>query len=271
MTGARSRHSTVRDRSTLYVLASGLAWGCIVTTAESLSQPPLELSLSDFLLFYPRILLHYGAAGILLAWLTLRISNLDRQIPAWVAAVPVIVIAGAFALLIDRLSIWYLGFWRNDLMASMATRTSDLAAHMAWIFGVYGGLYVLTFLFLKNEAQSRERLRQSELARVSAETQMDRALAENRSPPVAPDLLLKALAELGQRYTENHRRADHLLDMLVKLLRSASTPAKDGLTRRAAMRRTAGFAVNLGQLRAELGLAVQDSTPRETEHLTTGG
>lgn len=44
-------------------------------------------------------------------------------------------------------------------------------------------------------------------------------------PAVAPDLLVRALAELARRYDENDGRADRLLDRLVQLLRAASCAA----------------------------------------------
>ena len=153
----------------------------------------------------------------------------------------------AAALLIDRLSILYVPWWRNDLMAAMAPRLSDLAAHFAWIFSVYGGLYVATFYFLRNEAKTHDRLRRSELARISMEDRMDRALAEDTSPAIAPDLLLRALSELAQRYDQNDRRADRLLNKLVGVLRLVS--GARGKSRRG---RENDLAVNFSQLCREL-------------------
>jgi hypothetical protein len=242
-------------RSISYVLLSGLAWGIVVTTFESLSQPPLELSLPDYLMFYSRILLHYGAGGLLLAWLTAHASNLDRRIARSVAIPGLLSAAMAVALLIDRLSIRYVPFWSNDAMAMVAP-LPDVAAHLAWNFSVYGGLYVLAIYFLQNETLTRERLRLTELARVGAEDRMERAITEDRSPLVAPELLLRALSELARRYDENHRRANALLDKLVRLLRSAS-----GVTANSCVGREADLTVSLGQLRTELGLSEQDSLP----------
>jgi hypothetical protein len=233
-----------------YVILGGLAWGLVVTTFESLSQPPLELGAYDFLIFYSRILLHYGASGILIAWLTARISRLEPGFAKWVAMVSMLAAATALALLIDRLSNWYVPWWRNNLMTSLVPPVLDLAPHMAWMFGVYGGLYVLTFFFLRSEALTRERLRVTELARIGADARMDQALRENRTQAIAPDLLLEALAELARRYNDNHRRADRLLDMLVKLLRLASSPASA-----ASAGRTPDLANGLDKLRAELGHA----------------
>jgi hypothetical protein len=230
------------------VVLSGVAWGVVVTTFESLSQPPLELGAYDFLMFYSRILLHYGASGILIAWLTARISRREPGLVMWIAVVAMLGAATAFALLIDRLSIFYVPWWRNSLMTSLAPPLSDLGPHMAWMFGVYGGLYVLTFFFLRSEAQSRERLRVTELARIGGEAKMDRALRESRTQAIAPDLLLEALAELARRYNDNHRRADRLLDMLVKLLRLASSPVSA-----APGGRTPDLTGGLDKLRAELG------------------
>ena len=243
--------------ATGYVLLSGFVWGCIVTTAETLSQPPLELSLSDYFTFYSRILLHYAVAGIFLAWIASRIDNFDRRFPIWGLVVAMIATATALALLIDQLSLTYVPFWRNDAMSPMIAPLSDVAAHMAWIFTVYGGLYVLTFLFLRHEALTRERLRKTELARISADARMERALTENRSQVIAPDLLVHALMELAQRYNENHIRADRLLDRLVKVLRLASSPPGDSATGTHS-RRKPSIATSLGQLQAELEHSLQD-------------
>jgi hypothetical protein len=166
----------------------------------------------------------------------------------WIGFVARLGSSTAFALLIDRLSIFYVPWWRNSLMTSLAPPLSDLGPHMAWMFGVYGGLYVLTFFFLRSEAQSRERLRVTELARIGGEAKMDRALRESRTQAIAPDLLLEALAELARRYNDNHRRADRLLDMLVKLLRLASSPVSA-----APGGRTPDLTGGLDKLRAELG------------------
>jgi hypothetical protein len=163
------------------------------------------------------------------------------------AVVPVLLVAMAAALLLDRLSLRYVPFWRNDLMAAMAPRLSDLAAHFAWIFSVYGGLYVATFFFLRNEMKTHERLRQSELARMSAEDRMGRALAEDASPTIAPDLLLQALSELAQRYDQNDQRADRLLDKLVGVLRSVS-----GATAKFSRGTEKELAVSFSQLCREL-------------------
>jgi hypothetical protein len=234
-----------------YVLLSGLAWGVVVTTFESLSQPPLELSLSDYLMFYSRILLHYAVGGLLLAWLTALASSVDRRPPAWITVVPILATATAVALLIDRLSIWYVPFWSNDVMA-MAAPPGDVAAHLAWNFGVYGGLYVLTFYFLQNETRTRERLRLTELARIGAEARMDRAMTEDRSPAIAPDLLLRALSELARRYDENDQRADRLLEKLVQLLRSVNS----SMSKRP-LKRESDLAAKLGRVCGELELTGQ--------------
>ena len=254
MNRERSPRPFEAGRSTRYILLSGLVWGFLVTTAESLSQPPLDLSLPDFVLFYARILLHYGAAGVLLAWLTAWAGDLDGRMPDWVMIPALLASAMAFALLIDRLSIWYVPFWTNETMAMGAPTLPEIAAHLAWMFGVYGGLYVLTFSFLQSETRTRERLRQTELARIRTETLMERALTEDRSPAVAPDLLLRALSELARRYDENNSRATSLLDTLVQLLRSAS-----GATGQSARRRKTDLAVNLDKLRAELRLPGEES------------
>ena len=241
-----------------HVLLGGLTWGCLVTTFESLSQPPLELGVFDYFTFYSRILLHYGAAGVLLAWLTSRISNFDRGFPIWTAVVPVLAATTMVALLIDRLSL-HLPIWRNDLMAAMAPRLSDLAAHLGWVVSVYGGLYMMAFFLLQNEARTRERLRLAELDRLSAEARVDRSLAESRLPAVPSDLLLQAISELAQRYIDNSPRADRLLDILVQLLRSASMPVPQGVARKSEPQRGADLAVNLDRLRAELGQLDEDS------------
>lgn len=252
-----SRATAVRlddpSRSIGYALLTGLAWGIVVTTFESLSQPPLELSLTDFLRFYSRILVHYGASGLLLAWLTARASNLDRPILRWMA-IPVLLAASmAVAMLIDRLSILYVPLWSSDVMFMMAPPLTDVAAHLTWNFSVYGGLYVLAMYFLQDEARTRERLRLAEVARAGAQSRMERAMTEGRAPPVPPDLLLRALSELARRYDKNHDRANTLLDKLVRLLRSASgSPGKSHPTREA------DLAANLDQLRAELGKSEQD-------------
>ena len=259
MTTDLSARRTLGDPSrSAYVLLSGLAWGLLVATFGSLSAPPLELSLSDYLTFYSRILLHYSAAGILLAWLTFRISKFDRGFPVWMAVVPVIAATTMVALLIDRLSL-HVPFWRNDLMAAMAPRLSDLAAHLGWVVGVYGGLYMMAFFLLQNEARTRERLRLAELDRLSAEARVERSLAESSLPAVPSDLLLLAISELAQRYNDNHRRADRLLDLLVQLLRSASVPAPKGIAGEFEPQRRAELAMDLDQLRAELGQLDEDS------------
>jgi len=249
----------VRHGAETYVVLSGLAWGLVVTTFESLSQPPLELGVSDFLMFYSRILLHYGVSGILLAWLTTRISRLEPGFARWIAVASMLAAATALALLIDRLSIWYVPWWRNNLMTSLVPPVLDLAPHMAWMFGIYGGLYVLTVFFLRSEALSRERLRVTELARIGADARMDQALRESRTQPIAPGLLLGALTELAQRYNDNHRRADRLLDMLVKLLRLASSPAAQDAAGAPRGRRS-GLAAGLDKLRAELASPDHAST-----------
>ena len=277
MTNDLSARRTLGDPSrSAYVLLSGLAWGLLVATFGSLSAPPLELSLSDYFTFYSRILLHYGAAGILLAWLTSRISKFDRGFPVWMAAVPVIAATTMVALLIDRLSL-HVPFWRDDLMAAMAPRLSDLAAHLGWVVSVYGGLYMMAFCLLQNEAGTRERLRLAELDRLSAEARVERSLAESSLPAVPSDLLLQAISELAQRYNDNHRRADRLLDLLVQLLRSASMPAPKGIAGKFEPQRGAELAMDLDQLRAELGQLDEDSITsdvnvpqQEVDHGRTG-
>ena len=277
MTNDLSARRTLGDPSrSAYVLLSGLAWGLLVATFGSLSAPPLELSLSDYFTFYSRILLHYGAAGILLAWLTSRISKFDRGFPVWMAAVPVIAATTMVALLIDRLSL-HVPFWRNDLMAAMAPRLSDLAAHLGWVVSVYGGLYMMAFFLLQNEAGTRERLRLAELDRLSAEARVERSLAESSLPAVPSDLLLQAISELAQRYNDNHRRADRLLDLLVQLLRSASMPAPKSIAGKFEPQRGAELAMDLDQLRAELGQLDEDSITsdvnvpqQEVDHGRTG-
>ena len=277
MTNDLSARRTLGDPSrSAYVLLSGLAWGLLVATFGSLSAPPLELSLSDYFTFYSRILLHYGAAGILLAWLTSRIRKFDRGFPVWMAAVPVIAATTMVALLIDRLSL-HVPFWRNDLMAAMAPRLSDLAAHLGWVVSVYGGLYMMAFFLLQNEAGTRERLRLAELDRLSAEARVERSLAESSLPAVPSDLLLQAISELAQRYNDNHRRADRLLDLLVQLLRSASMPAPKGIAGKFEPQRGAELAMDLDQLRAELGQLDEDSITsdvnvpqQEVDHGRTG-
>lgn len=250
MTGPGPARALSRDpgQSPGLVLLGGLAWGFFVTTFESLSQPPLELGPADYFTFYSRVLAHYCAGGLLLAWLTSRISRLRNRFAIWVAAVPAIAAAMGLALLIDQLSIRYAPFWRNDLMVAMAPRLSDLAAHMAWIFAVYGGLYMAVFFLLRREALSREHLRIAEIARLSAEAKIEGAAARN-GPIVAPDLLVRALSELSRRYSEDHRRADRLLDTLVRLLRSASGGGPDS-----GPRREVDLAVSLGQLSRELNV-----------------
>lgn len=273
MTNALSERLTLGDpsRSAAYVLLSGLAWGFVVATFGSLSAPPLELSLSDYFTFYSRILLHYCVAGILLAWFTSRISKFDRGFPVWMAVVPVIAATTMVALLIDRLSL-QVPFWRNDLMAAMAPRLSDLAAHLGWVVSVYGGLYMMAFFLLQNEARTRERLRLAELDRLSTEAGVEGSLAESRLPAVPSDLLLQAISELAQRYNDNHRRADRLLDILVQLLRSASMPAPTDIARKFEPQRAADLASNLDRLRAELGefdeasIPSNVNVPQEVDH-----
>ena len=274
MTRRRDVRRTPGDQSWPigYMLLSGVAWAFVVTTFESLSQPPLELSLPDYVMFYSRILLHYVAGGLLLAWFMARLGNLDPRIPRWVAIPAVLAAAMAVALLIDRLSVFYVPFWSNAVMAMTAPPLPEIGAHLAWNFSVYGGLYVLTFLFLQNETRSRERLRVTELARIRADARMDRAMAEDRSPAIAPELLLRALSVLAQRYDENHRRANLLLDKLVRLLRSASAAA--GKSR---LERDADLAANLGKLRAELGISSEEpildevQTPGQEAHHERAG
>jgi hypothetical protein len=239
--------------SSKYVLVSGLGWGLIVTTFESLSQPPLELSRSDYVIFYSRILLHFSAAGILLAWLTARASTLRSSLK-WIAVVPSLAASMAAALLLDWLSIRFVPVWKNDPMAAM-WRLGDLSAYMGWVFAVYGGLYILTFFLLANEAETSERLRLSELARFRAEHRMDRALEEDTAPAVAPDLMLRALSELGHRYDRNDRRADRLLDKLVQLLRSATVSASGGRAVKMHLNNARDLAARLSELHAELDLS----------------
>lgn len=264
MTGSRRESPVPRDpgKSTGPVLLSGLAWGALVTTFESLAQPPLELGPADFVTFYSRVLLHYSAGGLLLAWLTSRISVSPGRL-IWTATVPVIVAAMGLTLLIDQLSIRLVPLWRNDQMAAMAPRLFDLAAHMAWIFAIYGGLYMTVFFLLRREALSREHLRKAELARLSAEARVERAATEH-SPIVAPDLLVRALSELARRFSEDHRRANRLLDMLVRLLRSASSAGPDPVSARAVL------AASLHQLKRELGapgdeIAIENVQRQEAE------
>lgn len=240
-----------------YVVLSGLAWGVLVTTFQSLAQPPLDLSLSDYLAFYSRILLHYSAGGILLALATSRISELDERFPKLIAIMPAIAAAAATALLIDWLSVTLFPFWRDDPMAAM-WQLSALGTHMAWVFSVYGGLYVLTYFLLQKGAQARERLRVAELARIGAEARIDRAVTATL-PAVAPDLLLRALSELALRYGKDPAGADRLLDKLVRLLRLASTTDARGLHVEAHDGRDAGLAAEEGNLRAELGLSANFS------------
>lgn len=247
-----------------YVLLSGVAWGIVVTTFESLSQPPLELSPSEFLAFYPRILLHFGVGGIVLAWLTSTIVDSRRRFSALIAAILVLCAAMAAALTIDWLSVTYVSFWRDSPMSAMWQATA-VGAHMAWTFSVYGGLYVLTFLFLRNEARSRERLRLAELARIDAEARMDRALAEKMLPAVAPDLLVRALSELARRYDENDGRADRLLDRLVQLLRAAS-----GAAGKAQPRSESDIAAKVATLCGELERPASARLSFDKVH-TTGG
>ena len=249
---------TDRRGSMHYVLLSGLAWGLVVTTFESLSQPPLELSVSDYFNFYSRILLHYGAAGILLAWLTFCISKIDGPLRKRIAVFGAIAAATSTALLIDWLSIKFVPLWRDGPMAAM-WQFSDLGVHMAWLFSVYGGLYMAAFFLLRTEALSRERLRLAELERLSAEARMERSLAEMWAPAVAPDLLLRSLSELASRYNDNDRGADRLLDILVRLLRSASAPTPQAIPDSGLQRHTP-LAPILQQLRGELGLADEPST-----------
>lgn len=256
MTGPGRARALPSDpgQSTGLVLLGGLAWAFFVTTFESLSQPPLELGPADYITFYSRVLVHYCAGGLLLAWLTSLISRLRNRLAISIAAVAAIAAAMGLALLIDQLSIRYVPFWRNDLMTAMAPRRSDLAAHMAWIFAVYGGLYMTIVFLLRREALSREHLRIAELARLSAEAKIERAAAAS-TPIVAPDLLVRALSELSRRYGEDHRRADQLLELLVRLLRSASgaSGGPDG-------GREVDLAVGLGQLSREVGAAAGATT-----------
>jgi hypothetical protein len=246
------------------VLLSGLAWGLAVTTFESLSQPPLELTLAEYLSFYSRILLHFSVGGMVIAGLTAWISDFDRHFVKWIAIGPIILAATAFALLLDWLSIRYVPIWRNNPMSAM-WQLSDVAAYAAWIFSVYGGLYVLTFLFLKGEALTRERLRVAELARLNAEARMDQALTEETLPVLAPDILVRALSELARRYDQDDQRADRLLDKLVQLLRSASRAAVKSRSVRGS-----DLSARLGQLFHELEANGQEPTSDDLAEATGG-
>ena len=240
--------------STSFIVFTGLAWAGVVTTFESLNQPPLELTPAEFFSLYSRVLLHYAAAGVLLAWLTALISGPDRRFPTWIAAIPILAVCMTVALTIDRLSIVLVPLWRDDVMSAM-WRSSDVAAHLAWIFGMYGGLYVVTFLSLRREAQTRDSLRNAELARIKTETRMEGALAERRLPVLSPDLLLRALSELARRYDEKPGGADRLLDKLVRLLRSASAHATSDVSREFPDERRVDLITSLEQLCRELEAA----------------
>jgi hypothetical protein len=254
------------SESTAFIVFSGFAWGWVVTTFESLNQPPLELTATEFVSLYSRVLLHYAAGGVLLAWLTALISRPDRRFPAWIAVVPILSICMMAALTIDGLSILLVPVWRDDVMSAM-WRLSDVAAHLAWIFGMYGGLYVVTFLSLRREAQTRDGLRKAELARIKAESRMEGALAERRLPVLSPVLLLRALSELARRYDEKPGGADRLLDKLVRLLRLASAHATSEVSNESPDERGIDLTASLEQLCRELEVANGKTSHRqEADH-----
>ncbi|EHJ62059.1 hypothetical protein [Novosphingobium pentaromativorans] len=202
---------------------SGLLWATVVTTSESLTQPTRTLEPVEFAQLFSQVGVSYALGGILISILTVEIEARFHSWKGWFAAALTILSATALHLAVTRLAFRLMPQTGIGAMLTFVPEFSQQAAFALWVFVVYGGAYIgALFLFLRSirrHTQSRD----LERARLATDARINRAIADDRSRLIQPELLLASMAELSRRYVEDPNRAEWLLDKLVRFLRSVQS------------------------------------------------
>jgi Histidine kinase len=224
----RSRRATHR------VAVWGISWGLAVTFLTLLSAfPPAALSSAQLVLWW---LIYFGAPlwcalGCLFVW---AVEQAER-----VAGTRGILVAWFTVAVLGSLLVAPLSFVLSSLMQGLfpvsrfaaqfglpirtwsVTALCDLAAFYMWSTLFFGGLLAITYVLTSRAERTRALLHEVAMTRNRTEELLDAARLEALEQQIDPNLLLRCMQELEQRYRIDPDGADRLLEALVEFLRCA--------------------------------------------------
>lgn len=208
------------------IIRCGLLWGIGVTIADSLTQPVGDLTFGQWLFWVSDLLLERCVAGLI--WATGATLARGRWTVPVLMILPVVTTLAAIAP-----ALWS-GVSSPGVTGSGALWTKiplwDLLAYLLWINLFFGGLYVAGYLATSRTARQRHRLARYQLAHSEA----DMLLRETRivafRGQLQPQLLLRALAALRERYARDMEAGNALFDHLIAFLRAAMPSVRSGFS-----------------------------------------
>ncbi len=221
-------------RVTRRVAVWGISWGLAVTFVEPLSALPadslgsVQLLLLWFLYFVAPLWCALGCLfvwaaeqgervaggrGILVAWLAIALLGSLVQPPV------------SFALSFLAQTVFPVRRYSVQLgvpfPAWTATALSDQAVLNLWTGLFYGGLLTAAYILTTRTERARVLLHEAAMTRSRTEALLDAARLEALEQQIDPNLLLRSMQELEQRYRVDPERAERLLEALVEFLRCA--------------------------------------------------
>jgi hypothetical protein len=202
-------------------IVCGVLLGLAITAFETLVQPARDASILEHFAFSAQLAFSFVLSGTLLALLAVQIERRLRGAAAVIAAILVVPLAAVTDVLICRFIWWMMPGVGVDAMLGFVPNITEHVVHLLWIFGFYGGAYLLAYALFRRSSRLRQQIGLVELARRESENAIDAARVEDLTDLLRPSLLLASIAEIGRRYAVLPDQAERLLDRQVAFLRAA--------------------------------------------------
>jgi hypothetical protein len=201
-------------------LICGALWGCALTGIETLREPPAGLPAATVAAFLLSMTASWCLAGV--GWavateLAARRPSPSRLVLVWILGTAALTGIQAAVDLADL-------FGGADGVKAVIGAQLPLdtrVAHLLWLNGVFGGLYVAGYAGFQRAVRSRRRLARLQRALSDEAAQLEEARLRALRGSLQPQVLLQAVRTLKARYETDPAGADLLLDRLVAYLRAA--------------------------------------------------
>jgi hypothetical protein len=217
-------------------LVCGVLWGCAITGIETLREPPAGLPAATMAAFLSSMTVSWCLAGVgwaVTAEFAARRPSRRRLVLVWIAGAAVLT---GIQTLVDLIDVFGGGAGVRAVMGGQLPLDTR-AAHLLWLNGVFGGLYLAAYAGFQRAARSRRRLAQLQRALSDEAALLEEARLRTLRGSLQPQILLQAVRALKARYETDAGAADVLLDRLVAYLRAAignAAPVSPDQGRRAA-------------------------------------
>jgi len=211
------------------VTALGILWGIALSAMESFSLPLADDSAAAISLLMLGQILVWSSVGVGIAWCVDWAGPRLRSL-SFLVSVLVIGSLGFSALASMLIAIIGHAAPRIGVPIVFPNGTESLASFLfqTWLILFYGGFYVLARRFGQRAEASRTLLEESRIARIQSEMSLTDAELRALRGRIEPGFLLQVMEEVNRRYESAPGEADHLVKLLVDMLRQAMPGLRTG-------------------------------------------